>query len=289
MAAVVAALTIAVVAGCTPMKQERPKTGLEAGGQYVAIGDSYTAAPNVGDPTEDDPWCQRTVANYPHQVAARLEMKLVDASCGAAATENLLSPQKIGEASNPPQIEALTGGTDLVTVSLGGNDGGFFARLASCVVYAGQPGSPCADQLGTRDQQKAQLDATRTQIQQNLVSSLRAITTAAPNARVLVVGYPQFAPETKSCKQFPLAPGDVAFVYELNVLLNKAVQAAAEQVELQYVDLVAATNKHDVCAKDPWVAGATPEGAAAPYHPYIDEQEAAAEAIIDALETDFTG
>ena len=65
---------------------------------------------------------------------------------------------------------------------------------------------------------------------------------------------------------------------------TKSVPPAAGEVHLQYVDLYGPTRGHVVCATDPWMAGATPQGPAAPYHPYRAEQDAAAKAVIAALE-----
>ncbi|NHA01431.1 hypothetical protein G5V59_20705 [Nocardioides sp. W3-2-3] len=51
------------------------KRPVAAGDRYVALGDSYTSAPGVGTPT-GPAGCQQTDANYPHLLAAALDLKL---------------------------------------------------------------------------------------------------------------------------------------------------------------------------------------------------------------------
>ncbi|UMG91133.1 hypothetical protein [Nocardioides sp. TF02-7] len=113
---------------------------------------------------------------------------------------------------------------------------------------------------------------------------LRAVVRKAPDADVLVVGYPSFVPEDGPCEGLPIAEGDLPLALSINRGLNTAMEKAAERVGARYVDVHAATRGHDICSDDPWVAdGTASRGRAAPWHPYAAEQQATAEAILEAL------
>ena len=61
--------------------------------RYVALGDSYTAAPLV-PPTDTSNVCLRSGANYPALVAEAMPgTTLTDVSCSGATTANTTTPQ----------------------------------------------------------------------------------------------------------------------------------------------------------------------------------------------------
>ena len=99
-------------------------TGADRPPRYVALGDSYSAASGVlpPDPTAP-PQCLRSTRNYPHVIAARVDVRLRDVTCGAAETGDYFEEQYDGVA---PQLDALTRRTRLVTMTIGGNDQGVF-------------------------------------------------------------------------------------------------------------------------------------------------------------------
>lgn len=251
--------------------------------QYVALGDSYTAAPLV-PPTDTTTLCLRSAVNYPSLVAEEMPgTTLTDVSCSGASTRNTVSPQTGNGGSVPPQFDALRPGTDLVTVGLGGNDEQLFAgTLGSCVLVAPQDptGSPCTDAAqGGRD-----LDRILARITGNLVEVVAGIEERSPDARVLLVGYPQLIPATGTCEDLPLADGDYAFARTINRGLADAVEAAAEEADVEFVDLWAPTAGHDICAEDPWINGRTTSIATAlAYHPLATEQAAVADLVLEKL------
>ena len=63
--------------------------------------------------------------------------------------------------------------------------------------------------------------------------------------------------------------------------VNDALRHAAEDHGLTFLDVARATEGHDICASDPWVAGAAvePGRGAAPWHPYVEEQQAVADLL----------
>ena len=97
--------------------------------EYVAIGDSFTAGPLVVQQQAPLLGCMQSDANYPKMLAEQLGVgELVDVSCSGAVVEDLYEAQFDDQ---PPQLEALTPETDLVTIGIGGNDFGFADVLIS--------------------------------------------------------------------------------------------------------------------------------------------------------------
>lgn len=255
---------------------------------YVAMGDSFTAAPGIPETDRSD-GCLRSTHNYPalvaRQLSAAYDVELDDRSCIGADTTDLTHSQSIGGGRLPPQVDALDGDTDLVTVSIGGNDFAVFTRLITgCLTVSGEDpaGSPCQ---AAADLQGDVLSAVLPKIRQRLVRALREIGRRAPDAQVLVVGYPQVAPAAGECPdRMPFAAGDVAFVRSVNHALTDNLADAAQRTGTTYVDVWAASAGHDICAEEPWVNGqqAQPDGAI-PFHPLPTGQEAIADLVVDAV------
>lgn len=257
--------------------------GLE---RYVALGDSFTAAPLV--PTTDlAEGCLRSDGNYPAIVAERLDIaELVDVSCSGARTRDLTRPQRtVRDTAVPPQLEVLDPDTDLVTLGIGGNDFGLFSTLVStCAQLAPRDpqGTPCADDLASRG---IDLVARTADISARVERAVEAIRERAPEAEVLLVGYLRIAPTEGRCRALPFARGDYAFGDRVTRALNAAIERAARRTGAGYVDMHAASEGHDVCAEDAWVNGhRTLEGEALAFHPFAEGMEAVADEVVSALE-----
>jgi hypothetical protein len=249
--------------------------------QYVALGDSYTAAPLV-PPTDTSNACLRSGVNYPALVARGMPgTALTDVSCSGAATENMTDPQRGMTGAVPPQFDALHHATDLVTIGLGGNDEGLFgAVLGDCTKLASSDpsGSPCAARFEGRT------DASLDRIRSNVAGVVAGVRERSPDARVLLVGYPQIVPESGTCDDLPLAEGDYAFARQVNEDLNDAVEEAAGDTDAEYVDVWEPSEGHDICGDEPWINGrVTAAGRALAYHPLAVEQAAVAELVLDVL------
>ncbi|MGY1829489.1 SGNH/GDSL hydrolase family protein [Geodermatophilus sp. SYSU D01180] len=213
--------------------------------RYVALGDSYSAASGVlpPDPTAP-PQCLRSTRNYPHVIAQATGAQLTDVTCGGADTSDLAAAQYPGV---PPQLQALSPDTQLVTMTIGGNDSGVFIESILRCGTAGMltlgRGSPCRDTYGTSFE-----DTVRTSTYPALVQALSAVREAAPRARVAILGYPAILPPTGGCfDRMPIAEGDVPYLHSLQTTLNDAVRRAAAATGVTYVDLSRASAGHDAC------------------------------------------
>ena len=271
------------LAACTAHKSGTAEA-LRKGDKYVALGDSYTAAFLTGALDTSSGGCLRALTNYPRQVAKELGLQLTDVSCGGATTDNVAAPQQPTHGPEvPPQIDAVGHDTRLVTIGLGGNDFNLFGVVIVNCMFAAQQdptGSPCTDLADKNPQAWKRFD----QIRKRLVKVVELVQKRAPNARVLLIGYPDAFPATGGCAQFPIATGDMKLARSLLSSLNDSVEGAASDTGATYVDVWTASKGHDICSADPWIAGAQPTRKDGfPYHPYPEEQALVARLVLDVL------
>ena len=212
---------------------------------YVALGDSYSAASGVLPPDPNAPVnCLRSTRNYPHVIAGTTGANLTDVTCGAAETKDYFTAQY---QNVPPQLDALSKDTQLVTMTIGGNDSGVFIdTILECgtagLSTAGQ-GSPCKDRYGSSFQ-----DTLRTRTYPDLVTTLKAVHAKAPEAKVAILSYPWIMPRTVGCfDKMPIATGDVPYVRGIQATLNDVVRRAAAATATTYVDLNQVSEGHDAC------------------------------------------
>jgi lysophospholipase L1-like esterase len=212
--------------------------------RYVALGDSYSAASGVLPLDLSAPQCLRSTRNYPHVIAGATGAQLKDVTCGAADTNDYFESQYPGVA---PQLDAVTGDTQLVTMTIGGNDSSvFIGTIVSCgtagLTTLGQ-GSPCKDRYGSSFE-----DTINNTTYPSLVKSLNAVRAKAPSARVAILGYPWIMPASGGCfDKMPIAQGDVSYVRGIQATLNDAVRRAAAATGATYVNLNTVSNGHDAC------------------------------------------
>ena len=213
--------------------------------RYVALGDSYSAASGVLPPDLlAPPECLRSIRNYPHVIAADTGAQLKDATCGAAETSHFFESQYPGV---PPQLNALKQDTQLVTMTIGGNDSGVFIDTILACGTAGLStlgqGSPCKDRYGSSFE-----DTINTVTYPSLVKTLNAVRTKAPTATVAILGYPWIMPASGGCfTKMPIAQGDVPYVRGIQATLNDAVRRAAVATGSTYVNFATISNGHDAC------------------------------------------
>jgi len=195
------------------------------------------------DPSAPVP-CLRSNRNYPNVIADKLKADLTDVTCGAAETSHYFESQYPGIA---PQLDAVTADTDLVTMTIGGNDSGvFISAILSCgtlgLASLGQ-GSPCSNQFGTSFE-----DTVRDTTYPALVKSLDAVRKKAPDATVAILSYPWIMPTKDGCyPAMPVASGDVPYVRSIQATLNDAVRRAARETGALFVNLNGPSNGHDAC------------------------------------------
>lgn len=196
---------------------------------YVALGDSYSSG--VGAPPYTSGGsCLRSPRGYAqlwadsHRVAS---FRYV--ACGMASTGSMTS-----------QLRALDAGTDLVTITIGGNDVGFAATMLNCVFNTS---SACVKAVNKG------IDAVNNALPAKLDATYATIRSRAPNATVVVLGYPRLIDPGASCytarKVAALARGADA--------LDAVIADRAAAAGFRYVDPRAHFAGHGACASARWI------------------------------------
>lgn len=238
---------------------------------YVALGDSYTAGPVIPVQRIDPIGCERSTNNYPALLARTLRIRdYTDVSCSGAKTVNMTDPQTVPLGVNPPQFDALRRDTDLVTLTISGNDVGFTEIIFTCAqLSATNPfGNPCQREAtaGGGDFYAQRI----TDAAPKVARVLDGIRVRSPHATVLLVGYLRILPTAVGCYPvFPIARGDVPYLDGLEQELNTMLADQAFNHGAAFVDSYAGSLGHDAC-KLPgvkWVEGTVPTSPAAPVHP----------------------
>jgi hypothetical protein len=249
---------------------------------YVSLGDSYAAGPFIPNPVLPL-GCLKSDHNYPHLAAPSIG-PLKDASCSGAKTDDMTNPQSIEiDGPNPPQFNSLSASTEVVSLTIGGNDIGFAEVAQSCITL--NPfSSPCKDKYdsGGHDQLAERIEATAPKV----AAVLQGIHSRSPGARVYVLNYPAIFPEAgNGCwPQMPVSFSDAPYLRATEQHLDAmiATQAAANGATL--VNWYNASIGHDACKSSSvrWVEPLIPNNPAAPIHPNLSGMQGAANLLVAA-------
>ncbi|MFC5066012.1 SGNH/GDSL hydrolase family protein [Actinomycetospora atypica] len=279
----VLAVVVVLLAGTVAWAAQRGDDAPPDPVRYVNLGDSYSAGTGIVPFAEGAAaQCSQSEANWAHELATEHDLRLTDVSCSGAQTKDLRTSQSAGVA---PQLDALSPDTDLVTLTIGGNDADVFTRtIASCGVAAARTygaGNPCERQYGTRF-----ADTVERTTYPRIVQALRDVRAKAPNARVAIAGYLRILPADRGCfPTMPIAAGDVAYLDGIQAALNDAVARAAAATGATFVDVTGISTGHDACQPPGtrWVEPYLNPVNAAPVHPNVAGEKAMAARTAEVL------
>jgi lysophospholipase L1-like esterase len=224
------------------------------------LGDSYASGYGVA-PSFTTP-CGRSDAAPARAIDGRMRLELDDfVACGGAKTTDLV-PQG--------QIAALGADTDVVTLSIGGNDIGWSTAVGACLVGTD---AQCAGAfLQTRGRITTLLPVL-------LDSAYDKVDAAAPNAAVYVTGYPRlFSSEYGAV--LGASPAEQDAMNDGADLLNDTIRAVAEAHGYTFVDVTKRFLDHGVNAPEPWLIWPTSPGS---FHPNALGYETYAAAVTAAI------
>jgi hypothetical protein len=263
--AVIASTAVAVASSGATAAQAAP-----SGGVYVALGDSYTAGPLIL-PMTDNFTCARSALNYPSLLALKIKPAVFrDVSCSSATTRDFSSPQPgVVSGTNPPQYDAITPDTTLVTVGIGGNDIGLVGLAESCVNVAPTwlGGKSCAATYtaGGVDVYSQRIQA----FAPTYGAVIDHIRSLAPNARILLVSYPTGIKPDGCWPYQPILAPDANYVQAKIDELNSVMRSQALAHGAQYIDIRTPSIGHDACQLPGirWLEGLVPTSDAFPLHP----------------------
>jgi lysophospholipase L1-like esterase len=216
----------------------------------VAIGDSYTAGTGAGTFPALTP-CIQTPNGYVDLVGKTGRISLAaNAAChGALLTQDSDIPHDPRIPSVEQQIDflitsgALTANTELVSVTAGANDVGVTGILVTCLTQLPQACLAAVQAAA----------AIFPSMQADLVTAYRRIHDAAPNAEIVVPGYPRLVDPT-----IPFGQVDPAVLNAIDTAvdtLNSSIRAAvnASGTGATFVDVRERFVGHEVNSSDPWI------------------------------------
>ena len=246
--------------------------------RYVALGSSMAAGPGIRPRADGAPFgAGRSARNYPHLVAARLGLDLVDVTYSGATTANVLTES---QRRARPQVDALVGSEDLVTVTIGGNDAGyvpllFAAGLPRVVRSLPLLGPMLRDQLDP-----AARDSALDGLAESLKEVGRTLRRRAPRATVLFVDYLTLLPPAGMSAP-PLADSDVAVGRRIAETLERLTREAAEATGCGVVRVAETSREHHAWSAAPWTTkfGLPLPGRPAPLHPNAVGMRAVADLV----------
>ncbi|RNI19620.1 SGNH/GDSL hydrolase family protein [Flexivirga caeni] len=214
---------------------------------YVALGDSYSSGVGAGDYIRSSGSCDRSPNAYSALWAAQHDpASYTSVACSGAKTTDVIANQ----------LSALSSSTTLVSITVGGNDENFSGIMQDCILDGT---STCVSEI----------DAAEADARANLPGKLAAvygdISADAPNAQVVVMGYPDFYDLGNDCvglsqKSRTAIDGGID-------LLDSIIQTAANQAGFTYADVRSAFSGHEICDSDRWLHSVNVLDIDESYHP----------------------
>jgi lysophospholipase L1-like esterase len=236
---------------------------------YVALGDSAASGPLVPNQVVPDLGCWRSDHNYAHLTAQAIGAGTFrDVTCSGADTGDMYASQGTDLGSVPPQLNALSQDTTLVTVQIGANDVGLTGFIEDCLNLLPPPvGDACNDDYieNGQDTWRLKTDALRP----TLVALAADIRARAPQARVFMVGYATYAPQNGCYPRVPIIRSDANYIRATLMYFNRMLAEQAAAAGIGFIDLQTPSTGHDPCTSPGvrWIEPYVPAAPAAPFHP----------------------
>jgi lysophospholipase L1-like esterase len=258
-------------------------------GKVVVLGDSYSSGEAADDygaagSTES---CHASANAYGPRLVHRLRVaaaRFTIRACTGATIANLAGPYR--EHRQPPQLAGLDAETSLVALTIGGNDLGWSDVILSCV-------APWADDCHDGTPLAADVDRRIDEVGTRLEQTYRAIRRRAPNARVVVVGYPRFfpSPPTNGLSYSGLTILDIGEQTWMNDefdAFNAVIARSAVAAGVEFVDAGAAFRHHELTSAHPWMRGPAAGASsfpvsAASFHPTAAGQRRLADLVEEQI------
>ncbi|MEU1434639.1 SGNH/GDSL hydrolase family protein [Streptomyces sp. NPDC005775] len=205
-----------------------------AAGGYVALGDSYSSGVGAGSYLSDSGDCRRSTKAYPYLwAAANSPSSFTFVACSGATTSSVASGQ----------LSSLSSSTSLVSVTAGGNDVGFADVMQDCVL------SGEAACLAGVNSAVGQMNNT---LPSRLGSLYASIHSKAPQAHVVVLGYPRFYKIGGSCIA-GLTEKERTAINGASDVLNGVIAKQAANAGFTFSSVVDEFTGHELCSGDAWL------------------------------------
>jgi hypothetical protein len=166
-------------------------------------------------------------------------------ACSGAKTSDLISKQ----------LPYLSATTNLVTMTIGGNDIGFANLIQQCTL------SDCTTSLVTTT---ANLGTTLGPALDTTFSDVRQ---AAPNATVIVLGYPHVFSTSTCLGTLGVTPTEEKDANLLADAVDGLMSSYAGKYQFVYKSAIGPWTGHAVCSLSPWLNGLNLFNTGESYHP----------------------
>jgi lysophospholipase L1-like esterase len=217
---------------------------------YVALGDSYSSGVGAGSTSGS---CGQSPNAYaPQWAKANSSASFTFAACSGARTGDVITSQ----------LSSLSASTTLVSITIGGNDAGFSSIMETCVLKST---SSCQSAVSSGEKY------VNTTLPGQLNTTLAGIRAHAPNAKIVVLGYPDFYDlNARFC--FGLSGADHQALNNGINDLDGVLQAAAAKNGDTFADVRSEFSGHELCDGSGWLNSVTlPIGNS--YHPTATGQK----------------
>jgi lysophospholipase L1-like esterase len=252
-----AALAAAALAVVVPAILAPAPASAQSAVHYVALGDSYSSGLGAGSYISSSGSCDQSTKAFPALWnAANQPASYVSETCSGATTATVVSSQ----------LSALSAATTLVSLTVGGNDVGFSSVMETCVLL---PTSNCVSAV-----QHAEV-LTATQLPGELDSVLNAIRADAPNARIVVLDYPELYDLSRSSSCIGLSTTDRTSLNQGADQLDSQIKLAAARHGDVFADVRNAFSGHEICDSGSWLHSVNFLDVSESYHPTASGQSGA--------------
>jgi hypothetical protein len=235
-----------------------------AGPSYVALGDSYSSGVGTRTYISDGTSCQRSTYAYPYLISSQRGFTLSFQACSGAKIPDVTTKQ----------LGTLSSATTFVTISVGGNDAGFSSVITECA----QPGW-MSDCNGAIDRAQAYINNSLPGALSTLYSTIRS---KAPNAKVVVVGYPRIFNGEDCNAGTWFSPSEENRLNYTADLLNSKTSAAASAKGFSFANPTSRFLGHAVCDDVEWINGLS-NPVSESYHPNRTGQSSGYTAVVNPL------
>jgi len=238
----------------------------QPGNRYVAMGDSYSSGEgnlpyDYGSDTMANV-CHRSSNAYPRQLQEDLDLNpMVFSACSGAVSEYVIDS---ANQENPelPQAVYVSDATELVTMTMGGNDAQFVPAIRECL--ASTVAQDCLDALAT-----SSAIVNSTAFESNLEEIYEGVKSFGnTDTQIMVIGYPRlFAPYddiagtctwgdpvvaafTDVLSGRTITEDELDALAELQSDLNQAISNAVTATmdsDISFIDPTAAFSGHELC------------------------------------------
>ena len=225
---------------------------------YVALGDSYSSGVGAGNYTSSSGSCDRSTNSYPYLWdGANKPSSFTDNSCSGAKTSDVINSQ----------LGGLSATTTLVSMTIGGNDAGFSTVMEDCVL---ESDSGCVSAV---DNAESYAKNTLPGLLDTTYGDIRA---KAPNAHVVIMGYPEFYDLSQSGGCIGLSTTKrTAIDGGADAMDNVLKTEVAKYSGFTYVDIRPYFSGHEICDSNSWLHSLNWLDISESYHPTAAGQSGA--------------